>query len=109
MNSSFPEMDVFTLALSFTTCTNSTAFTLSFNAGSTGGATTAQRLMANGAETLQYNLYTDNTYATVLDATHTLSGTGAGPSSPQSVTFYAKAPKSQNVDRKSTRLNFSHT
>jgi len=39
-------------------CTNNTPFTVLLNAGSTTGDAFAQRLMASGANTLQYNLYT---------------------------------------------------
>jgi spore coat protein U-like protein len=63
-------------------CTTGTKFTVFLNAGSTAGGSFAQRLMANGASTLQYNLYTDNKFTTVFgDGTASTSGvpgTGAG-------------------------------
>jgi len=46
-------------------CTNNTPFSVALNAGSTAG-TFAQRLMASGANTLQYNLYTDAAFGTVF-------------------------------------------
>jgi spore coat protein U-like protein len=63
-------------------CTKNTTFTVSLNAGSTTGDAFAQRLMANGAATLQYNLYTTAGLATVFGdgstGTATVAGTGAG-------------------------------
>ena len=47
-------------------CTKGTSFAFSLNAGTTGGATIAQRLLDGpGAETLQYNLYTDAARSTL--------------------------------------------
>ena len=61
-------------------CSKSTPYTVALNAGSTAGGSYAQRLMAYGAETLQYNLYTAATFATVFgDGTAgTATGAGAG-------------------------------
>src|ERR1700761_6961337 len=39
-------------------CTKNTPYTVALNAGATTGDTFAQRVMASGANTLQYNLYT---------------------------------------------------
>lgn len=76
-------------------CTNGTSPTIAFNAGSTSGATTAQRLLTNGTSTLNYNVYTSNDYLQQLDATHTLSVTGTGLSNTVTVTAYGKIPKNQ--------------
>ena len=76
-------------------CTTGTTATIAFNAGSTTGASTAQRLLANSSNTMNYNIYTSNTYSQVLDATHTLSATGTGLGNTVSVTAYGKIPKNQ--------------
>jgi spore coat protein U-like protein len=39
-------------------CTKNTAYTVALNAGSTVGGALSQRLMGNGSDTLQYNLFT---------------------------------------------------
>ena len=59
-------------------CSKSTPYTVALNAGSTAGGSYAQRLMAYGAETLQYNLYTAATFATVFGDGTAGSATGAG-------------------------------
>ena len=59
-------------------CTKSTAYTVALNAGSTAGATLTQRLLAYGAESLQYNLYTSGTFGTVFGDGTLGSGTGSG-------------------------------
>jgi spore coat protein U-like protein len=77
-------------------CTRTTPFTVSLNGGTTTGGTVAQRLLANGANTLQYNLYTSNTYATVFgDGTGTSatqSGTGSGVATANTLTVYGQLP-----------------
>jgi len=80
-------------------CTSGTTFTVALNGGTTTGATITQRLMANGANTLQYNLYTTNAYATVWGdgATgSTQAGTGAGMAvgSVQNLVVYGQLPDS---------------
>jgi spore coat protein U-like protein len=71
-------------------CTKGTGFTVALNAGSTTGETFGQRLMANGAATLQYNLYTTAALATVFGdgsaGTATVTGTGAGVATANAVT-----------------------
>mgnify|MGYP000865334538 CR=1 FL=1 len=63
-------------------CTRTTPYTVALNAGSTAGGSFTQRLMAYGAETLQYNLYTNATFTTIYGdgspGTGQNSGTGAG-------------------------------
>ncbi len=64
-------------------CTKSTAFTVKLDKGTTTGGSITQRLLTDGGgNTLQYNLYTSNTYATVFgDGTagsQAANGTGAG-------------------------------
>ncbi len=81
-------------------CTNGTTFTVALNGGTTTGGTIAQRLMAEtgGAGTLQYNLYTTNTYATVwgdgTGSSKTQAGTGTGMAAAdaQVLTVYGQLP-----------------
>jgi len=77
-------------------CTNGTAFTVALNAGTTTGGAITQRLMANGANTLQYNLFTTSAYTTVFgDGTggsSTQGGTGSGLGSSVAVNVYGQLP-----------------
>jgi spore coat protein U-like protein len=79
-------------------CTKNTPYTVALNAGTTTGGTLAQRLMANGASTLQYNLYTTAAMGTVFGdgtgSTATSPGTGAGVATANSVTVYGQLPDS---------------
>ena len=79
-------------------CTNSTPYTVALNAGTTTGDAFTQRLMANGTNTLQYNLYTTAQLATVFGdgtgATAKISGTGAGVATPSTITVYGQLPDS---------------
>jgi spore coat protein U-like protein len=59
-------------------CTKSTPYTVALNAGTTGGGAFTQRLLAYGAETLQYNLYTSAAFATVYGDGSGTTGTGSG-------------------------------
>ncbi|MBS0394923.1 MAG: spore coat U domain-containing protein [Proteobacteria bacterium] len=85
-------------------CTKTTGFTVALNGGSTTGGTVAQRLMANGTNTLQYNLFTTNTYATVWGdnsgTSVTQAGTGNGLGTPVAYTVYGQLldnPTNQNA------------
>lgn len=77
-------------------CTKNTPFTVALNAGTTTGGSLAQRLMANGANTLQYNLYTTAANTTVFgDGTGgsaTQGGTGNGLGSAVALTVYGQLP-----------------
>lgn len=79
-------------------CTKSTPFTVSLNGGTTTGGTIAQRLLASGTNTLQYNLYTSNAYATVFGdgtlSSGTIAGTGTGLLVASPVTVYGQLPDS---------------
>jgi len=79
-------------------CTKTTGYTVALNAGSTTGGTFAQRLMASGANTLQYNLYTTAGFASIFGdgstSTLTIAGTGAGVSSANAVTVFGQLPDS---------------
>ena len=80
-------------------CTKNTAYTVGLNAGTTAGATLAQRLMANGSDTMNYNLYADAGRTTVWGnsaaAPAWVSGTGAGMGTPQVLTVYGRVPSGQ--------------
>jgi len=71
-------------------CTKNTAYTVSLNPGTTTGAAFTQRLMTNGTDTLQYNLYTSAARTTVFGdgtaSTGTQTGTGAGLAAASAVT-----------------------
>jgi len=79
-------------------CTKNTPYTVALNGGQTSGGTIAQRLMGSGANTLQYNLYNDNTYTTVLGdgsgTSKTVTGTGSGVATPNTFTVYGQLPDS---------------
>lgn len=74
-------------------CTTGTPYNLELDAGSATGSTLANRLMANGSNTLKYQLYRDSAYTNVWGitiGTDTSAGTGTGSSSP--FTVYARMP-----------------
>jgi len=75
-------------------CTKSTPYTVALNAGSTAGGAFAQRLMASGVNTLQYNLFTTAAFGTVFGdgtgGTGTNAGTGAGVATANTVTVYGQ-------------------
>jgi spore coat protein U-like protein len=75
-------------------CTLSTAFNTELTAGTTSGATIAQRLLSNGSgNTLQYNLYTTSNFSTpwgTTVGTNTVAGTGAGMGTPVVQTVYGQ-------------------
>ncbi|HEY2677705.1 MAG TPA: spore coat protein U domain-containing protein [Steroidobacteraceae bacterium] len=77
-------------------CTKNTPFTVALNAGSTTGDVYAQRLMASGTNTLQYNLYTTAALSTVFgdgtSSTSTVGGTGAGVATAVAVTVFGQLP-----------------
>ncbi len=78
-------------------CTKGTGFTVALNGGTTTGGSIAQRLMVNGANTLQYNLYTNAALGTIFGdgttgATVAGTGTGVGVANAQTVTVYGQLP-----------------
>jgi spore coat protein U-like protein len=79
-------------------CTNGTAFGVGLSAGSTSGASYAQRLLGDGTSTLQYNLYTSSAYAAVWGdgsgSTQIRTGNGAGIGTPVTLTVYGLLPDS---------------
>jgi spore coat protein U-like protein len=62
------------------------------------GATYAQRLLGDGASTLQYNLYTSSAYAAVwgdgFGSTQIRTGSGAGIGTAVTLTVYGLLPDS---------------
>jgi spore coat protein U-like protein len=72
-------------------CTNTTPYAVALNKGSTTGGTITQRLLANGAATINYNIYTDTPGGTLWgDGTTgvTLGGTGNGAA--QTITIFGR-------------------
>ena len=78
-------------------CTKNSPYTVGLSAGTTTGATIAQRLMGNGANTMLYNLYT-NTGRTAIWGNSSgswVSGTGAGLALPATLTVYGRVASGQ--------------
>jgi spore coat protein U-like protein len=78
-------------------CTNNGDYTVALNGGQTAGGTVSTRLMANGAYTLGYSLYTSNAYTTIwgdgTGSTQTVAGTGTGAN--QTLTVYGQIPANE--------------
>ncbi len=81
------------------TCSNGTSYAVALNSGTTAGAAFTARLMTDGSNTLEYNLYTTAPRTSVwgdgTGATVTVSGTGSGLL--QSLTVYGRIAASQTV------------
>jgi spore coat protein U-like protein len=79
-------------------CTKNTPYTISLNGGSTAGGTIAQRLMASGANTLQYNLFTTAAFGQIFGdgsgTSKTVTGTGAGVATANAITVFGQLPDS---------------
>jgi spore coat protein U-like protein len=79
-------------------CTNGAIYAVGLSAGSTAGTTMAQRLLAGGTNTLQYNLYTSNAYTSVWgdgsNGSSVVSGYSTGFATPISLTIYGQVPDS---------------
>jgi spore coat protein U-like protein len=79
-------------------CTKNTPYTISLNGGTTAGGTVAQRLMASGANTLQYNLFTTAALGQIFGdgsgTSKTVTGTGAGVATANAVTVFGQLPDS---------------
>ena len=80
-------------------CTKNSPYTVGLNAGTTTGATIAQRKMANGADTMDYNLFTDAGRSTIWGNSAVsptwVSGTGAGMGTAQVLTVFGRVPTGQ--------------
>lgn len=81
-------------------CTKNTPFTVALDKGTTTGGSLAQRLMASGTNTLEYNLFTSAALTTVFgDGTGTTAmapGTGTGVSNVVTITAFGNLPDSAN-------------
>ena len=79
-------------------CSKNTPYTISLNKGTTTGGTVAQRLMASGANTLQYNLFTTAAVNVIFGdgsgTSQTETGTGAGVATANAVTVFGQVPDS---------------
>lgn len=75
------------------TCSNSSPYTVALSTGA-NSATFAGRKMVNGSNSLPYQIYTTNAYATVWGdgtaSTSTVGGTGTGTA--QNLSLYAQIP-----------------
>ncbi|KVC54278.1 spore coat protein [Burkholderia ubonensis] len=83
-------------------CTNGTNFNIGLNAGTTSGATVANRIMTSGSNQLNYMLYQDSSRTVVWGNTppsDTVNGTGAGMAMAQAITktVYGKVPDQPNA------------
>jgi spore coat protein U-like protein len=80
-------------------CTKNSPYTVGLDAGVTTGATIAQRKMANGADIMNYNLYTNVARTTIWGnsavAPSWVSGTGAGLAIVQTLTVYGRVASGQ--------------
>jgi spore coat protein U-like protein len=81
------------------TCTNGLAYAVAMDAGTATSATVAARSMVNGANKLNYGLFTAADHATTWGdgtlSTVTVSGTGDGTL--HGLTVYGRIPISQSV------------
>src|ERR1700759_2036298 len=77
-------------------CSKNTPFTVALNGGSTTGGTIAQRLLAQGANTLQYNLFTTAAFTQVFGdgsgTSKTVAGTGAGVATAAKAQAFGQVP-----------------
>jgi len=79
-------------------CSNGTGYTVKLSTG--GSAAYAQRLLSDGTNTLEYNLYTTAGFGSIwgdgVSATSVIGGTGSGMSSSQEKTHtvYGRLPNS---------------
>lgn len=74
-------------------CTNTTPYNVGLNAGTTTGGTIATRLMASGANTVAYKMFSDAGRTTNWGntvGTDTVAATGNG--SQQTLTIYGQVP-----------------
>ncbi len=74
-------------------CTNTTPYDIGLDAGTTTGALVSQRLLVNGAATINYNLFTNAGRSIIWGntvSTDTVSATGNGAT--QSYTIYGRVP-----------------
>jgi len=79
-------------------CTNGAQYAVGLSAGSTTGTSFAQRLLADGTGTLQYNLYTQSNYSAIWGdgstGTSIIVGNSTGFGNPVPLTVYGEVPDS---------------
>jgi len=77
-------------------CTNGAQYAVGLSAGSTAGASFAQRLLADGASTLQYNLYLQSNHTSIWGdgsaGTSIIVGNSTGFGTPVPLTVYGEVP-----------------
>jgi spore coat protein U-like protein len=73
-------------------CTNTTPYTIGLDAGTTTGASIAQRLLVNGAATVNYNLYQSAAYATIWGNTGGALVSSTGNGADQTFTIFGRVP-----------------
>jgi spore coat protein U-like protein len=75
-------------------CSNGALYAVGLNVGSTAGASYGTRLLANGASTLQYNLYTSSARTSVWGdgsgSTQIVSGHSLGFTTPITLTVFGQ-------------------
>jgi spore coat protein U-like protein len=78
-------------------CTKNSPYTVGLDAGVSTGSTIPNRLMASGANTMQYNLYTDVARSTIWgnSAGSWVAGTGAGMGTAQVLNVYGRVASGQ--------------
>lgn len=80
-------------------CTKGTAYAIGLDGGSTGNNTAARKMTAGGADTVNYQLYSNAGYSTVwgntvgADTVDSAAATGGN----ETHTIYARVPSHQNV------------
>ena len=81
-------------------CTKNSPYTVGLDAGTVTGTTIATRKMANGADIMNYNLYTDVARSIIWGnsavAPTWVSGTGAGMQTAQVLTVYGRVASGQS-------------
>jgi spore coat protein U-like protein len=80
------------------TCTPGTTYNVGLDAGTSSGATVNQRRMVSGANSLNYQLYSDSSRNTIwgnTSGTDTVTGTGTGVAVDHTV--YGQVPAAQVV------------
>jgi spore coat protein U-like protein len=73
-------------------CTNTTPYTIGLDPGTTSGATVSQRLLANGAATVNYNLYSDSGRTTIWGNSGGALVNSTGNGADQTFTVYGRVP-----------------
>jgi spore coat protein U-like protein len=73
-------------------CTNTTPYTIGLDQGTTTGASISQRLLVNGAATINYNLFTSAAYSTIWGNSGGALVNSTGNGADQTFTIYGRVP-----------------